>query len=77
MTLSNGQTHFWQWDTNQKIKIDGAAKELHYIGIDGAVEVDGDGWAAAKQWHDSGLGLPHRQRFWEHRHQNGSTAGSG
>lgn len=46
MTLSNNQTHFWQWDTHQKIKVDGAAKELHYIGIDGAVEVDGDGWAA-------------------------------
>lgn len=46
MTLSNNQTRFWQWDTNQKIKVDGAAKELHYIGIDGAVEVDGDGWAA-------------------------------
>lgn len=44
--LSNGQSHFWQWDTNQKIKVDGEAKELHYIGIDGAVEVDGDGWAA-------------------------------
>lgn len=48
--LSNGQSHFWQWDTNQKIKVDGEAKELHYIGIDGAVEVGGtagrDGWAA-------------------------------
>lgn len=44
--LSNGQSHFWQWDTKQKIKVDGEAKELHYIGIDGAVEVDGDGWAA-------------------------------
>lgn len=44
--LSNGQSHFWQWDTGQKIKVDGAAKELHYIGIDGAVEVGADGWAA-------------------------------
>lgn len=44
--LSNGQSHFWQWDTNRKIKVDGSAKELHYIGIDGAVEVGEDGWAA-------------------------------
>lgn len=47
--LSNGQTHFWQWGTNQKIKVDGAAKELHYIDIDGAVEVDGDGWAKKEE----------------------------
>lgn len=44
--LSNGQSHFWQWDTGQKIKVDVEAKELHYNGIDGAVAVDGDGWAA-------------------------------
>lgn len=43
--LSNGQSHFWQWDTNQSIDVGTDATEVHYIGVDGAVSV-ADGWAA-------------------------------